>query len=64
MFADLLRAFGGNADRGPGCRPCGGCRCGQAALAVELCQRVAEIAGQELPGSYRPGAWAAGAGRR
>jgi len=25
------------------------------ALAVELCQRAAEIAGDELPGSYRPG---------
>jgi prevent-host-death family protein len=27
----------------------------QAALAVELCQRAAEITGQVLPGSYRPG---------
>ncbi len=27
----------------------------QAALAVELCQRAAEITGPELPGSYRPG---------
>lgn len=29
--------------------------CRQAALAVELCQRVAELAGQVLRGSYRPG---------
>jgi hypothetical protein len=27
----------------------------QTALAVELCQRAAEISGQVLPGSYRPG---------
>lgn len=27
----------------------------QAALAVELCQRAAELTGEELPGSYRPG---------
>jgi hypothetical protein len=27
----------------------------QAACAVELCQRAAEMAGEELPGSYRPG---------
>jgi hypothetical protein len=26
----------------------------QAALAVELCQRAAELAGPALPGSYRP----------
>jgi hypothetical protein len=25
------------------------------AVAVELCQRAAEIAGGALPGSYRPG---------
>lgn len=33
-----------------------------AALAVELCQRAAEIAGHALPGSYRPGsrAWRPG----
>jgi hypothetical protein len=36
----------------------------QAALAVELCQRAAEITGQVLPGSYRPGSRAgAGTGR-
>lgn len=35
----------------------------QAALAVELCQRAAEITGQELPGGYRPGS-RAGAGTR
>jgi hypothetical protein len=26
----------------------------QASLAVELCQRAAEMAGPTLPGSYRP----------
>jgi hypothetical protein len=36
----------------------------QAALAVELCQRAAEITGPELPGSYRPGSLAGGASRR
>jgi prevent-host-death family protein len=67
---DLLRELGGSPDRAlaaaravaigaPG-------RTGypmlwrQAALAVELCQRAAEIAGQVLPGSYRPGSRAAG----
>ena len=35
----------------------------QAALAVELCQRAAEITGQVLPGSYRPGS-RAGSARR
>jgi prevent-host-death family protein len=35
----------------------------QAALAVELCQRAAEITGPELPGSYRPGSQAARATR-
>lgn len=36
----------------------------QAALAVELCQRAAEITGQVLPGSYRPGSLAGSATRR
>jgi prevent-host-death family protein len=36
----------------------------QAALAVELCQRAAEITGRVLPGSYRPGSLAGGAARR
>ena len=36
----------------------------QAALAVELCQRAAEMTGQVLPGSYRPGSREAGAARR
>ncbi len=31
----------------------------QAVLAVELRQRAAEITGQVLPGSYRPGSLAA-----
>jgi hypothetical protein len=38
--------------------------CRQAALAVELCQRVAELAGQVLPGSYRPGSMVASGARR
>jgi prevent-host-death family protein len=36
----------------------------QAALAVELCQRGAEMTGQVLPGSYRPGSREDGAARR
>jgi prevent-host-death family protein len=36
----------------------------QAALAVELCQRVAEITGPQLPGSYRPGSQAGSGIRR
>ena len=36
----------------------------QAALAVELCQRAAEITGPELPGSYRPGSQAGSGIRR
>lgn len=36
----------------------------QAALAVELCQRAAEMAGQVLPGSYRPGSREASTARR
>jgi prevent-host-death family protein len=36
----------------------------QAALAVELCQRAAEIMGRVLPGSYRPGSLAGGTARR
>lgn len=36
----------------------------QAALAVELCQRAAEITGPVLPGSYRPGSQAGTAARR
>ena len=35
----------------------------QVALAVELCQRAAEMAGDVLPGSYRPGS-RAGTARR
>jgi prevent-host-death family protein len=36
----------------------------QASLAVELCQRVAEITGPALPGSYRPGTEPGRAARR
>jgi prevent-host-death family protein len=63
--ADLLREFGGNPDRTlAAARAVAAGAIGstgypmlwrQAALAVELCQRAAEIAGQVLPGSYRPG---------
>jgi prevent-host-death family protein len=35
----------------------------QAALAVELCQRGAELAEDALPGSYRPGSRASGVPR-
>lgn len=63
--ADLLREFGGSPDRAlAAARAVAAEAAGstgypmlwrQAALAVELCQRAAEIAGQVLPGSYRPG---------
>jgi prevent-host-death family protein len=61
----LLREFGGSADRAlAAARAVAAGSPGktgypmlwrQAALAVELCQRAAEITGQVLPGSYRPG---------
>lgn len=63
--ADLLREFGGSPDRAlAAARAAAAGAVGSAeypmlwrhaALAVELCQRAAEIAGQVLPGSYRPG---------
>jgi hypothetical protein len=63
--ASLLRDLGGSGDRAlAASRAVAAHAIGstgypmlwrQAALAVELCQRGAEIAGQELPGSYRPG---------
>ena len=63
--ASLLRELGGSADRAlTAARAVAAGAVGsigypmlwrQAALAVELCQRAAEITGQELPGSYRPG---------
>lgn len=62
---DLLREFGGSSGRalaaaraviirapGEAGYPT---RWRHAALAVELCQRAAEMTGQILPGSYRPG---------
>jgi prevent-host-death family protein len=62
---DLVREFGGSADRALGAARAviteSAGKAGyptlwrQAALAVELCQRAAEITGPELPGSYRPG---------
>ncbi len=62
---DLLREFGGDPDRTlAAARAVAAGAAGsvgypmlwrQAALAVELCQRAAEIAGPVLPGSYRPG---------
>lgn len=62
---DLLREFGGDPDRIlAAARAVAAGAAGsvgypmlwrQAALAVELCQRAAEMTGQVLPGSYRPG---------
>ena len=71
---DLVREFGGSADRAlAAARAVAAGAVGavgypmlwrQAALAVELCQRIAEMAGQELPGSYRPGSQAGVGARR
>lgn len=68
--ADLLREFGGSPERAlAAARAVAADAVGstgypmlwrQAALAVELCQRAAEIAGAPLPGSYRPGSRAGG----
>jgi prevent-host-death family protein len=68
---DLVREFGGSAERALAAARAviaeSGGKAGypalwrQASLAVELCQRAAEITGPELPGSYRPGS-RAGAG--
>jgi hypothetical protein len=70
---DLLREFGGSADRAlAAARSVAAESIGktgypmlwrQSALAVELCQRAAEITGQVLPGSYRPGSRAGNAAR-
>ena len=71
---DLVREFGGSADRALGAARAviaeSAGKAGyptlwrQAALAVELCQRAAEITGPELPGSYRPGSQAGSGIRR
>lgn len=63
--SDLLGEFGGSADQAlaaaravvaDGVRDVGyPARWRHTALAVELCQRAAEIADAPLPGSYRPG---------
>jgi hypothetical protein len=63
--ADLLGEFGGSAERAlDAARAVAAgmpsevgypARWRHAALAGELCHRAAEIAGGELPGSYRPG---------
>jgi prevent-host-death family protein len=63
--SELLGEFGGSADRtltaaravAAGMPEEVGypARWRHASLAVELCQRAAEIAAGELPGSYRPG---------
>lgn len=68
---DLVREFDGSADRALAAARAviaeSAGKAGyptlwrQASLAVELCQRAAEITGPELPGSYRPGS-RAGAG--
>lgn len=62
---DLLREFGGDPGRALAAARAvaagAAAKVGypmlwrQAALAVELCQRAAEITEQVLPGSYRPG---------
>jgi prevent-host-death family protein len=62
---DLLREFGGSPDRALAAAEAAAAeavrgagyptRWRHAALAVEMCQRAAEIAGGPLPGSYRPG---------
>jgi prevent-host-death family protein len=63
---DLLREFGGSPDRALAAARAVAAEAAakgkvgypmlwrQAALAVELCQRAAEMAGPALPGSYRP----------
>jgi len=61
----LLKDLGGSADRALACTRAviaeSTGKAGypmlwrQAALAVELCQRVIEMTGRVLPGSYRPG---------
>lgn len=71
---DLVRELGGSADRALGAARAviteSAGKAGyptlwrQAALAVELCQRAAEITGPELPGSYRPGSQAGSGIRR
>ena len=71
---DLLRELGSSADRAlAAARAVAAGSAGktgypmlwrQAALAVELCQRAAEITGQVLPGSYRPGSRADTSTRR
>jgi len=70
---DLLGEFGGSPDRAlAAARAVATNAVGsvgypmlwrQAALAVELCQRAAEITGRVLPGSYRPGSRASGVRR-
>jgi hypothetical protein len=72
--ADLLGEFGGSPDRALAAARAVAVQAAdsvgypmlwrQAALAVELCQRAAEIAGTVLPGSYRPGSRAGSAARR
>jgi prevent-host-death family protein len=62
---DLLREFGGSADRALAAARAVAAKSADetgyptrwrhVALAVELCQRAAEMTGQVLPGSYRPG---------
>ena len=71
---DLVREFGGSAGRALAAARAviaeSGGKAGypalwrQASLAVELCQRAAEITGPELPGSYRPGSREASGVRR
>jgi prevent-host-death family protein len=71
---DLLRALDGSADRALAAARAVAAESPkktgypmlwrQASLAVELCQRAAEMTGQILPGSYRPGSRESSATRR
>ena len=71
---DLLREFGGDPDRAlAAARAVAAEAAGkvgyptlwrQASLAVELCQRAAEMTGKVLPGSFRPGSRVSTAGQR
>jgi prevent-host-death family protein len=71
---DLLREFGHDADRALAAARAVAVEAADkvgypmlwrhAALAVELCERAAEITGQVLPGSYRPGSRASSVMRR
>lgn len=64
LAGDILREFGGDPDRALAAAKAVAAKAAgkvgypmlwrQAALAVELCERAAEMTGVVLPGSYRP----------